>query len=47
MKCPNCGKDIPKEVLAAEMGRSKSAKKSAASRENGKKGGRPRKEEGK
>jgi hypothetical protein len=40
MKCPHCGKEINP---ASIMGRVKSEKKAAASRENGKKGGRPKK----
>ena len=40
-KCPHCGKEISNEQLAAGMGAIKSDKKAAASRENGKKGGRP------
>jgi hypothetical protein len=47
MKCPKCGYRIPKKAarkaMASELGKIKSEKRSAAARENGKKGGRPRK----
>ena len=42
MKCPHCQKEISNEQLAAGMGSIKTEKKAAASRENGKKGGRPK-----
>jgi len=42
VKCPNCGKDH--EVNMGEyLSQFQSEKKAQASRENGKKGGRPRK----
>jgi len=48
MKCPHCEKDIKEKLVTAEaariMGRRTSRAKSAASRANGKKGGRPPKE---
>lgn len=43
MKCPHCGKEIKVEDAAKALGSTKTKKKAAASRENGKKGGRPRK----
>ena len=50
MRCPHCGQDIPDAVLRdwlnSRIAGSKSEKKAASSRENGKKGGRPRKEVG-
>lgn len=45
MKCPHCGKKISKSDIAREIGRHTSEKKAKASAENGKKGGRPRKED--
>ena len=44
MTCPHCGKEIAGEHIAKALRAVKSEKRSAASRENGKKGGRPRKE---
>jgi hypothetical protein len=46
--CPHCGQKIPARIMTqAEAGgvggKSRSPKKQAASRENGRKGGRPRK----
>lgn len=47
-KCPHCAGTISSEelakFLASKGGQSHSKKKSEASRENGKKGGRPRKQ---
>ena len=42
MKCPKCGFIISKKHAASAMGESRSDAKVAASRENGKLGGRPR-----
>jgi len=46
-KCPHCDKDIPLAVFTAYLGSlskgKTSERKKRASRENGKKGGRPRK----
>jgi len=45
MKCPHCYKEInPSAKLGRKRGTSKSEKKKQASAENGKKGGRPKKE---
>jgi len=44
--CPCCGKELTAEAnrwKASQVGRVKSEKTAAAARENGKKGGRPRK----
>lgn len=43
MKCPRCGFVITKKRAASAMGKSKSEAKQNAARENGKRGGRPRK----
>ena len=43
MNCPHCGKPIDNHVIGVLMGSIKSKKKAAASRTNGKLGGRPRK----
>jgi hypothetical protein len=43
MKCPRCGFIITKKRAASAMGKSRSDAKVAASRENGKLGGRPKK----
>jgi hypothetical protein len=43
MKCPHCKKDIPLSMFTAELGKRTSARKKLTSRENGKKGGRPKK----
>ena len=40
MKCPHCGKEINPASL---LGQIKTEKKATAARENGKKGGRPKK----
>ena len=42
MKCPHCGKKI-KVNPAAMLGAIKTEKKAESSKENGKKGGRPKK----
>ena len=44
MKCPYCKKQIDPKDIASEIGRHNSEAKKKAARENGKKGGRPRKE---
>jgi len=41
MNCPHCGGEISSHQIASELGKIKTEKKAAASRENGKKGGRP------
>lgn len=43
MICPHCKKKIKTNLAAVALGKIKSEKKSEAARENGKKGGRPRK----
>ena len=51
MKCPHCQGDIPMALFTRYIGKLGGSKTSAAkklsSRENGKKGGRPRKQKGK
>jgi hypothetical protein len=42
MKCPHCHKEIKMSLIASEIGKVKSDKKSKSSAENGKKGGRPK-----
>jgi hypothetical protein len=42
LKCPECGAEIGK-LVASMLGSIKSEKKAISSRENGKKGGRPKK----
>ena len=44
MKCPKCGVDITASETGKALGSIKSKAKAKASRENGKKGGRPKKE---
>jgi len=41
--CPQCGYKFDRSLLARMMGSAKSERKAAASRKNGKKGGRPKK----
>lgn len=43
MTCPHCGKEIAPEYIAKTLRAIPSEKRAATSRENGKKGGRPRK----
>lgn len=49
-KCPCCGEVIPDDVLASYLGKKRgsatSEAKANSARENGKKGGRPRKDGG-
>jgi len=51
MKCPSCGTKLPSTFLAQGMGKIGGSRTSFAkqksSRENGKLGGRPKKEKGK
>ena len=48
MKCPKCGAKInPAAVMGAVGGKVKSAKKAKACRNNGAKGGRPKKSKAK
>ena len=47
MKCPHCQKEIPLAVFTQELGRRTSVRKAKSSRENGKLGGRPKKQKGK
>jgi hypothetical protein len=42
MKCPHCGKIITQKEIASHLGHIRSERKSIAARENGKKGGRPK-----
>jgi len=44
MKCPECGKEIDNKQISKYLRSIPSEKRSEASRENGKKGGRPKKE---
>ena len=44
MTCPNCQAEISQAEISSQLGKIKSEKKAKASAENGKKGGRPRKE---
>jgi uncharacterized protein YdaU (DUF1376 family) len=43
MKCPKCGYRITRKRIKSEFSKIGSERKAAAARENGKKGGRPRK----
>lgn len=43
MTCPHCGKEIAPEYIAKMLRAIPSEKRAATSRENGKKGGRPKK----
>lgn len=43
MKCPHCGHKLSRKIFMSAMGSIKSEAKSEAARENGKKGGRPKK----
>jgi len=47
MKCPHCGKTITASTLAKNLGARKSEAKAKSSAENGKLGGRPKKEKSK
>ncbi|MFA7628602.1 MAG: hypothetical protein WCY37_04345 [Candidatus Dojkabacteria bacterium] len=44
MKCPHCNHELTPTEVASLLGAIKTEKKAKAARENGKKGGRPKKE---
>ncbi len=46
LKCPHCDKVLPLALFTQELGKRTSKRKADSSRENGKKGGRPRKQKG-
>ena len=47
IRCPHCEKDIPLALFTSALGKMTTPRKVKSSRENGRKGGRPRKQKGK
>ena len=45
--CPHCDKALPLALFTQELGKRTSKRKANSSRENGKLGGRPKKQKGK